>query len=718
MNTRLAVPTTCGVLFTALLTFTVSAAAQTPPLGLSTLYSFTGSDGANPSAGVVVGSGGVLYGATPSGWGTVFSLTPPTSPGGGWTPTTLYSFTGGSDGGDLCCAGLVIGSGGVLSGTTRAGGIAPGAMGFGTVFSLTPPASPGGAWTEATLHRFTGGADGQMPEAGVVIGSGGVLYGTSWAGATVFSLTPPASPGGAWTEATLYTFTNGDVPNGVVIGKGGVLYGTGQGWGGTDLGIVFSLTPPASPGGAWTETVLHTFTGTPDGANPWAGVVIGKGNVLYGTTQFGGTGGCSVTEPGCGVVFSLTPPTSPGAAWTETVLYSSGVNDARPLASLVIGNGGVLYGTTDDSGTLFSLTPPVSPGGAWTEAKLCDLAADNSGAPVAGVVIGSGGVLYGTTHGGGSSNAGTVFSFSGLLFPLKSAAPMTKASQDRHYTAATALVNTVFDHSMLQGGKYHIYGCDETVVAYDGTTAANYNRHQVLGNKCGSSGYSPGPTLVPIGPAGLVNGTVVLEPGMTYYGGNDTTRLYFDGHPGIDYHAAMQTQVYAAVTGTIHYPDRIVGLSSGSDFHVMAIIPDHAGGSEPPYLIYYLHLYTYVGQTPTPATDPDPLPGCQGTVSLPLAEGWHVQAGCLVALSGNTSPYTKPLPPHLHFEVHEVVPTATVSKTCGAQNATLCVDNAIGTGFNCVPVDPYGWCTLSQCPATSPDPYFSSTGIANMTLWQ
>jgi murein DD-endopeptidase MepM/ murein hydrolase activator NlpD len=205
---------------------------------------------------------------------------------------------------------------------------------------------------------------------------------------------------------------------------------------------------------------------------------------------------------------------------------------------------------------------------------------------------------------------------------------------------------------------------------------------------------------------------------MTYYGGNDTTRLYYDGHPGIDYHAAMQTQVYAAVTGTIHYPDRIVGLSSGSDFHVMAIIPDHAGGSEPPYLIYYLHLYTYVGQTPTPATDPDPLPGCQGTVSLPLAEGWHVQAGCLVALSGNTSPYTKPLPPHLHFEVHEVVPTATVSKTSGAQNATLCVDNAIGTGFNCVPVDPYGWCTLSQCPATSPDPYFSSTGIANMTLWQ
>jgi uncharacterized repeat protein (TIGR03803 family) len=61
---------------------------------------------------------------------------------------------------------------------------------------------------------------------------------------------------------------------------------------------VYSLAPPASPGGAWTETILHNFTGA-DGANPYADVVIGSGGVLYGTTYIGGTANL-------GTVFSLT----------------------------------------------------------------------------------------------------------------------------------------------------------------------------------------------------------------------------------------------------------------------------------------------------------------------------------------------------------------------------------------------------------------------------
>src|ERR1022692_4688674 len=118
-------------IFTALLIFSGHAAAQT----LTTLATFTSApDGSDPS-GVVVGSGGVLYGVTQSGGsknnGTVFSLTPPKSTGGPWTETLLYNFTGGTDGGSP--TGVVIGNEGVLYGTTQYGG--------GTVFSLTPPAS-------------------------------------------------------------------------------------------------------------------------------------------------------------------------------------------------------------------------------------------------------------------------------------------------------------------------------------------------------------------------------------------------------------------------------------------------------------------------------------------------------------------------------------------------------------------------------------------------
>ena len=131
----------------------------------------------------------------------------------------------------------------------------------------------------------------------MAIGRGGVLYGTTSVGGTsdngtVFSLTPPASSGGAWTLAVLCNFLEGFAATapeaGVAIGHDGVLYGTTTG-GVFNTGTVYSLTPPSSAGGAWTETLLHTFTGYPsDGSGPEAGVVIGHDGVLYGTTPIGG----------------------------------------------------------------------------------------------------------------------------------------------------------------------------------------------------------------------------------------------------------------------------------------------------------------------------------------------------------------------------------------------------------------------------------------------
>jgi uncharacterized repeat protein (TIGR03803 family) len=425
-------PATGGTLGKALLIFTAFSAARAASPTLTTLYNFTGgSDGFFPLAGVVIGSGGVLYGTTYSlgfgkstNTGTAFSLTPPASAGGTWTQATIQEFTG--DNGLYPGGILAIGGGGVLYGTCSAGG-AGGTL-YGTAFSLTPPASPGGGWIGAVLYSFASGY-GHEPVAGIAIGIGGVLYGTTSSYATVYALVPPASSGGAWTEHDVHTFTPSLATNpegGVVIGKDGVLYGTTGlgGGGGSDCsphgcGTVFSLTPSATPGGAWTETVLHSFTddGGSDGAYPDAGVVIDGSGVLYGTTQGGGT-------TGYGTVFSLTPPSSPGGAWTETILYnfSGGSDGAHPVASVAVGRGGVLYGTTPGGGTgygvVFSLSPPVSRGSPWTETVLHAFSGADGSGPMAPVAIGSDGALYGTTKYGGTYPCGALSNGCGTVFSL------------------------------------------------------------------------------------------------------------------------------------------------------------------------------------------------------------------------------------------------------------------------------------------------------------
>lgn len=142
------------------------------------------------------------------------------------------------------------------------------------MFSLAPPGSAGEAWTETVLHSFNGG-DGNNPEASPVASPGGVLYGTTAGGGaseagTVFSLSPPASAGGSWTETVIHSFigSDGTTPEGGLAIHSGVIYGTTNGGGASGLGTVFSLTPPASFGGSWTEAVLHSFGGGHDGSGP------------------------------------------------------------------------------------------------------------------------------------------------------------------------------------------------------------------------------------------------------------------------------------------------------------------------------------------------------------------------------------------------------------------------------------------------------------------
>jgi uncharacterized repeat protein (TIGR03803 family) len=403
----------------SLLMCAVNAAAQAP--SEKTIYSFNNNvGGAEPITGLILGKGGVLYGTSAQGGGgSVYSLSR-ASAGAPWTETLVYSLPATEENTQPIALAA---EGDVLYVAVYEGG----SFGDGFVFSLTPPVSPGGSWTPSVLYNFAGGSDGIYPIALIV--HDGVVYGTTQYGGTsnsgvVFSLTPPAGDGGAWTEALLYTFTGGSdggFPDGLTAGPGGGLYGTALDGG---YGVVFSLTPPASPAGDWTERTLYSFKSGTDGSGPRSSVTVGGGGVLYGTTSNGGSQAGVNCGEGCGTVYSLTPPSSPGEGWSEAVLYAfaGGTDGAFPYASVVIGSGGVLYGTTSGGGgvsarrcnagcgMVFSVTPPESIGGAWTETVLyafTDRGADGSN-PDTPLTF-DGAVLYGTTQLGGTYKYGTAF---------------------------------------------------------------------------------------------------------------------------------------------------------------------------------------------------------------------------------------------------------------------------------------------------------------------
>ena len=323
----------------------------------------------------------------------------------------LYAFQDTPDGG-FPAASLLAGPSGVFFGTTVQGG-----AGHGAVYEAIPPAVSGGAWTDSVLYAFTGGTDGGSPEAAVVTGPSGTLYGTTASGGasafgTVFQLTPPATTGNPWTETVLYSFTggtDGKLPFGnVVRGKNGVLYGTASAGGASGAGTIFSLTPPTVAGNPWTFTLLYTFTGGTDGASPEAGLLLGTTGTLSGTTMGGGVGAL-------GTVFTLAPPAVIGGTWSEKVLHSfaGGSDGSNPISGLVVNSQNTLFGTTelggtDGAGTVFSITQPshAPPVAAILYFFTGGVDGDK---PFGGVTLAGNGTLYGTTALGGMGGDGTLF---------------------------------------------------------------------------------------------------------------------------------------------------------------------------------------------------------------------------------------------------------------------------------------------------------------------
>jgi hypothetical protein len=251
------------------------------------------------------------------------------------------------------------------------------------------------------LYTFAGGNDGALPYSGVTIGANGALYGTTYSGGTAklgtaFKLSPPSAPGGRWSEAVLYSFNysfGANPSTGLVIGKHGRLYGAASSGGSKQWGTIFALEPPATTGETWTATTVLAF-GLNDGGGP-NGLSIDRNGVLYGTTTTGGPADCP-GPGGCGTVFQLAPPTSPGEAWTETVLEGYSWD---PIGGVAFGANGLLYTMSAASGAcIFSLAPPSTLGESWTTTTLHYFS--GSFTPEGSLVVGSGNVLYGVVSGG------------------------------------------------------------------------------------------------------------------------------------------------------------------------------------------------------------------------------------------------------------------------------------------------------------------------------
>jgi hypothetical protein len=371
-----------------------------------------------------------------------------------WKESMLYSFQGGTDG-IFPVGRIVFDKAGNLYGVTTDGGsTACVPTDCGTVFQLAPPVKSGDPWTETVIYVFKGNSvgDGNTPAGGLVIDGSGNLYGTTAYGGTgrcvllgtpvgcgtVFELSPPTQKGGAWTETVLHSFRSGKdgyLPGGdLTLDAAGNLYGAtvyGGGYGSCNspiyqyCGTVFKLSRPKAGATEWAEQVLYSFKGGTDGANPNGGLLFDGRGVIYGTTLAGGDqiDACKLNaSTGCGTVFELAPSVKIPGGWKEEILWRfRAVNDGgSPNGNLIWGSGGMMYGTTfgggNGNGTIFRLTRS-SHGHGWTEARIYTFTSCGKRAgcsPGAGLISGGMGTLYGTA-GGGSLHSGLVFQLKGSV---------------------------------------------------------------------------------------------------------------------------------------------------------------------------------------------------------------------------------------------------------------------------------------------------------------
>lgn len=441
----------------ALLLLATPAAAQPP----SVLHTFDGISAGTPIGGLAVGNDGRLYGTTATGGagGTLFRIATD-----GTAFEVLHTFGDGSvidDGLSPGYGALAVDVDGLIYGTTSGGG----AFGNGTLFRLD---ARGATPVLDILYSLDG--DFANPEAGVVIGSDGFLYGTAGTGsATHGAVYRAAKDGSSLDVLHILTGVDGSNPRGTLIeGSDGALYGTTRLGGALGAGTVFRIARDGSGFATLADLDGYSQAGVTEAPGP------------DGTLHLFGVEYSSSTDPSrqFGAIFRLRPD---GTDFTRlSQFYGDG---AHPQAPLLLGRDGNLYGTAFDQangcvsgwcGLVFRVGEIDS-----RPSTIHWFTRTNGGGPSGALVLGTDGALYGAAANSGPDplvNAGVIFRVpNAASTPLVFSGPIA-ATEDEVVTYTLTLDNTtgvslftnnvlltfsdglVFDHQSTDGWSCQVSG--------------------------------------------------------------------------------------------------------------------------------------------------------------------------------------------------------------------------------------------------------------------
>ncbi|HZZ71179.1 MAG TPA: choice-of-anchor tandem repeat GloVer-containing protein [Pirellulales bacterium] len=360
------------------------------------MASFDSASGGHSRASLIADSAGNLYGTATTnganGFGTVFKWDVTTN-----TVAALASFD--ETNGFFPVAGLVSDPAGNLYGTALYGG-ENGDTGLGTVFKVdaaTNALSAIGSFDQATTGGF--------PLASLIRDSSGVLYGTAniggaALGGTIFAVNPATN---SFAALTSFNGTNGGSPQGrLLLGSGGILYGTTTSGGAQNAGTIFRFDTATN-----SLVSLISFAG-PNGQYPNAGLIADAAGNLYGTTQGGGL-------YNKGTIFKLDAATN---TLISLYSFDGTTGRLPLSDLLIDANGnlyGTAYGggSADDYGTVFKYDQSTN-----MLTDLVAFNNTDGANPFAGLYADASGNLYGTTFAGGANGIGTIFKITGAGFAV------------------------------------------------------------------------------------------------------------------------------------------------------------------------------------------------------------------------------------------------------------------------------------------------------------